>query len=203
MENHLFSGNWHISPKNRQSMITTKPLEKSKVFKLSCTKTTDAKQTNILLIADGKSFTITMCAGNNIVVQGKSIYIEQADTDESGSIGHWEIIQEPTVECEESIWALYPDTSIQNLIAVFEEEIDFVLYFGLTSECNNGVLCIIIDGREVKDIKGKTLSLLSGSSVIGKGKSIAISISGTCPSGNPFTGGIKIRKTIYPANKNN
>jgi hypothetical protein len=55
---------------------------------------------------------------------------------------------------------------------------------------------IIIDGRQIKDLNGNKITLLPGNSIIGKGKTISVAVSGSCLSGESFKGGFKIRKAL-------
>lgn len=143
---------------------------------------------------DSKPYISTMNKGCSYFIQGKSIYLEQVDATHASISGQWEIIQEPHAEYEESVWTVHPGTENHNILAIFEEETDFVLFFKKTPECNNGKMTISIDGRMVKDFKGELLSFLSGSSIMGKGKNISVSITGECSPGQGFRGGLKIRK---------
>lgn len=194
MSNHLFSGNWRTSFNNRQSTITTKPLEKFRFFRIACTKIIDTESLKFQFIVDGKSFVTTMKEGNSLILQGKSVHFLQLETTIGECFGDWEIIDDQETEYFETLWSAHPDAETHNILAFFEDELDFVLSFKMNPKCLDGILHIIIDGREIKDIKGRTLSLLTGNCITGKGKTVATLITGNCAPGHSFSGSLKIRK---------
>lgn len=196
MMNHFFSGEWSLSDTNRQAAITSTPLDKSRFFRISCTDISTRPYQTIRCFVNNKPYTIPLCKESSFIIQGKSVFLEQ-DESTSGTIrGFWEVIQEPQIEFEEALWAVHPETEMHNILATSEEDIEFVLHFFKNQECINGCMNIIIDDRQVKDLKGKLITYLPGNSIIGKGKTISVAVSGSCSSEGSFKGSLTIRKIV-------
>lgn len=193
---HLFLGGWKTSNEQKLTAITAKPLELSKVFRISCTELIDADVVQFRFYVDGKTIIAPLNEGGSVFIQGKSIFIEQIE-EGINFLAKWEVVQETPLAFEKAIWVVYPQEGIQSLVAAFEEEQDFVLSINLKSNgCSDGRMVVVIDGQEVKDNKGNVIQFLEGSSVIGKGKIVSVVVTGTCSPKNKFYGDIKIHKGI-------
>jgi hypothetical protein len=108
MINHLFSGDWRISETNRQVAITCTALEKSKFFRITCSEILTKTHLDIMLYIDKKPLSSCLCKGSSIIVQGKSVILEQNDSASGQATGFWETILEPRIEFEDSSWAVHP-----------------------------------------------------------------------------------------------
>lgn len=193
---HLYHGGWKTSGSIKLTTITAVPLEKSKVFRISCTELVDANILEFRLLVDGKTIIAPLNEGGSVFIQGKSVFIEQMD-DGVNFLATWEAVQEKPLDFEQSTWVVYPKNDSQSLLAAFEEEQEFVLSINLKSNgCSDGRMTVFIDGNAVTDKDGNTIEFLEGSSVIGKGKIVSVLVSGTCTQNNKFYGSIKIHKAL-------
>nr|WP_290697835.1 hypothetical protein [Halomonas sp. UBA3074] len=191
---HLFHGGWKTSGNTTFTTITAIPLEKSKVFRISCVELVDDDFLEFRLHIDGKVILAPLNEGGSIFVQGKSVSIEQVGNGVN-SLATWEIVQEEQLEFEQSIWVVYPQGGSQSLIAAFESEQEFVLGINLKNNgCSSGKMTVFIDGSPVADKDGNSIEFLEGSSIIGKGKIISVVVRGLCTKNNKFYGNIKIQK---------
>lgn len=195
-ENHLFIGRWKTSNSSRLTTITANPLDRSRVFRISCLELVDTDVIRFQFLVDDKSIIAPLNEGGSVFIEGKSVFIEQTE-DGVNKLSSWEVVQEPQLAYEQVTWVVHPQEGSQSLIAAFEKEQEFVL--GMSSgsiNCSNGSMIVIIDGKEVRDKNNKIMQFLEGSNLIGKGKTITVAVSGNCAPKSYFSGYIKINKTL-------
>lgn len=194
MSQQLYSGGWKTSDHNSFTTLTAVPLEQPKVFRISCTELVDSNYVNFRVHVDGKQILTPMTEGSSILVEGRSVFLEQISPGVNIS-AVWNVVQEPSLEFVQATWSIFPQDRAEALVCAFDEEQEFVLGFNRESQgCRSGLFTVTIDGNAVMDLSGATLRFLEGSSFIGRGKIVSVHASGQCDNHNSFRGSIKIGK---------
>ncbi len=191
---HFLQGGWKTTEKLNLTRITAMPLSEKHLFRLDCTELVDSENTKFKFYVDGSEIEGMLYEGGSLFLEGKEIQIEQTGSG-TNILATWECVQELQNDFYSSTWNAFPQDSDEILLAAFSQDTDFVVEFNRTNtNCSEGKMTLIIDGNIIKDISGKTLQFLEGSSIIGNGKHIKIKVTGYCSNNAHFSGRIKIQK---------
>lgn len=172
------------------------PLPEAKTFLLYCGSMVGDGVATYRITVDGKQIIAQMYEGGSVFVEGKHVEILQ--TSEHAAVNClWYLVQESPVESISLQWSSYIGNQ-QALLAAFNQEQDFVIGMNRNSHgCTNPSINLIVDGAVVTGRSSTPLTLLEGSSIIGRGKIVAVVADGICSPTNEsaVTGTLKIRKT--------
>ena len=146
------------------------------------------------IIVDGFVQLVTFHEGSNIAIEGKNIAIKQI-TPGRMIKGTWKIIQQPEIAAYTLPWAYVPRVNTDLLIAVLKDEQEFLLSINYTStNCTNTSMTVLIDGQPIRDNANNIITFWEGSTLYGKGKTVAIRPLGTCTGNNTINGDLKLKK---------
>ena len=191
----LLSGGWSTNNTSRLTSITGPGNLPVRVFRLDATMLVDTDVLQFTVIVDGVRIPTRFTEGSGVLVEGKSIAIEQSTPGRLVQ-GNWKVIQQPDVLAERVQWGSTQSLNINLLVASFQTEREFVLSINTVStNCSGTSMTVTIDGTPVRDANGAVLALPEGSSLLAKGKSIVVKTAGNCTGLNTVNGDLRITKT--------
>ena len=190
----LLAGGWSTGNTTRLTTITGPGNLSLRVFRIETTILADSDVPGFTVIADGVRIPVQFTEGSGVIVEAKSVAIEQTTP---GRLirGTWKVIQQPDIAAEVLPWAATQRLNSELLIASFQTEREFVLSINSTSSnCVGTAMTVTIDGTPIKDTRGATLSFAEGSSVVGKGKLVVVRSAGSCTGLSTVNGDLRIAR---------
>lgn len=190
----LLIGGWTTGNVSRLTTITGPGSLGLRVYRIETTILADADVPAFTVIADGVRIPVQFTEGSGIIVEAKSIAIEQTV---AGRLikGTWKVIQQADIPADLLPWASTQKLNADLLVAAFQTEREFVVSINASStNCTGTAMTVTVDGSPIKDIKGAVLSFAEGSSVVAKGKTVVVRTSGSCSGLNTVNGDIRIAR---------
>lgn len=185
-------GGWAIGYGADFSHISSKDVQTPRWFLIS--EYGSDPGTSVELVIDGVSSNFPVNFGGSALVWGKSVYIKKY-LGTGKTFGAWGVIDPAKVNQPSVIWSIFPETNKESILGMFDVPREFMVSFGQdlrVGDCTDGALTPIVDGKTVSDATGAKVVLAQGASLIVRGKTIRVTVTGSCRAGIGFSGALQL-----------
>lgn len=185
-------GGWAMVPSATATYISTKDVQTSRWFIVS--QTGADLSSSVEIVVDGVPSNNPVNYAGSALVWGKNVYAKSY----SGSgkrYGMWSIIDPDKVTLPEVSWVIFPETNKESIFGMLDSVRDFIISFSddlHVGDCMNGVLKPIVDGKLLTDANGGAIVMTQGSTLIARGRTVRVTVSGSCKPGVSFSGSLKL-----------
>lgn len=191
-QNTLNVGGWSTSGPGSFTRITATNNLDPKVYSIQNTIMMDEAILEFEIVADGLTIPAKLYEGGCVAVEGKNIFIRQTKPGRMIK-GGWKIIQQPEIGAIVIPWVGYPSLNKEILVANLKTEQEFIIEVHEVFDCSDATFQVIIDNIPIKDNNNNILTFWSGSSLIGKGKTVVVKVNGSCTGSKTVSGYLKLK----------
>lgn len=150
--------------------------------------------TSVELVVDGVSMNYPVNFGGSALVWGKSI-LARNYSGTTGHLGQWVSLDPSMLQKIDIAWSIFPQTSHETAVARLDASRDFIVFLSqdvAAGDCTGARVKPIVDDKPIPDETGADLFLYPNGSIIAIGKTVRLSVEGTCKPGKSLNGAVRL-----------
>ena len=194
-----FKGNWWLGPKDTRTEISgnrgdgTSP--PGRWFQISVNGSGPQGQIVAAnVVVDGVEMANPFFVLGDVLVFAKKVTVTKSKASKVDTpMGFWTVIDPAKISGQTMSWMAYPEASTKIFIANFDSSREFVFQVGqgyYAGDCEGIKVIPVVDGKDLLDAKGATVSYGENNAFIAKGQKVEARFEGVCRAGRYLTGGL-------------